>query len=247
MSQPKTSKALTKRRQNNLEKEKGTILFVRSPKEHIRNFPLFPAEVKVRLKTAGFYRSVDITNSITEVIVTNSLLTTAHAMDDVGQTEYLEDFAKNWTSYRVEGYAVKLSMIARAATAGTLLSIQQLATVPAYATNVAFNITSCASECSELVHGPIILPSVAGSPSRLDFPPMKHTIAQIAGPKRVLDPASYEGTITNAGVFASPAERTNVVLHMGPTPAGLFVVSESPLIMVELIQDAVFFDRRVLN
>ncbi len=200
--------------------------------------PGFPDEYDTVVKTYGHLKSTATTASISQNIVTNTLLQSG-AWALVGQAPSVANLARNYSRYRVMKYAMRIRLFSNS-TSATYISMINTPEDPAFSAGVAY------------------LPSSSGYPgtvSRL-VPPTTNTpnvmacklaykIEDVVGTSAPRTEENYSGTISSVGAFSDPTALTYCVFYQGLASGAAFTVGTALTIEIELLQYVKLYDRRV--
>ncbi len=202
--------------------------------------PVIPDEFDTVVKTCGHIRSSAVTASISQNLVTNTLLQSAGTpWSMVGQATSVANIAKNYSFYRVMKYALRVRAIPNT-TSACWTAILHVPEDPAFASGSSFSPVSGSYPNAQIK----MIPSTANTPNIVPFNKIM-TITDVVGSDSAQTDEDFAGAVSTAGVFSDPARLTYAIFYQGLISGSAFGASTSPTFEVELLQWVKFYERRV--
>lgn len=204
------------------------------------SLPAVPAELDTIVRTCGHVKNTSATASISLNFNVNSLLQSVSSpWSSVGQSTSVANVAKNYTSYRVTKYAMKIRMISNVSSP-VWVCFLNVPEDPAFSSAVSFLVSSGSYPHSQI----LMLPGTSNVPNVLSAR-LSHKIQDIVAQSTVYTDEDYAGAISTAGVFSDPAKLVYCIFYQGLISGAAFTAGQAPTFEVELTQWVRFYERRI--
>ncbi len=200
-----------------------------------------PDTFDMKVKTFQNILPTGATVAVLTTIYTNTLL---HSSDDMGaaagQNSSLTNIGRNYSKYRVVSYRLDYTLLPRSTTIDSAVAVVNTPVDQSGQFVTSAWVAESVTRDKSKVH---IVPRGTSSPSVCSSS-LGHSIAAILGNSEYEQDDKYYGTITSAGVFASPTDLTYAYFYAGSQSGAAYTASTSPSVHVMLTQYVTFYDKR---